>query len=102
MRRFLLDSGSRRLDFRHPAARVSLAVLALGAVAALAAASWIAYVDSRIVAATVTDPRDLYVENARRRIQAATDAAASACHREAETGWGCEPRKIDGRSGGRA
>jgi TonB family protein len=74
LRRFLLDSGSRRLDLAHPAARAALVLLALGAAATLAAASWMAYVDSRNAAIAVTDPRALYVSEIRQKIQSATEA----------------------------
>lgn len=75
LRRFLLDTGSRRLDFSHPGMRALLVLLALGAVAALAAASWLAYVDFRNAAIVVTDPRQIYVDNIRQKIQAAMEAA---------------------------
>jgi len=78
LRRFLLDSGSQRLALGHPAARALLVLLALGAVAALAAAGWMAYVDSRNTAVAVTDPRLLYVNGIRQKIQAATEAALAA------------------------
>jgi TonB family protein len=78
LRRFVLDSGSQRLNFRHPLARALMALLALGAIAALAAASWMAYVDSRNAAVVVNDPRVGYVNEVRRKIQAATEIALAA------------------------
>ena len=75
LRRFVLDSGSQRLDFRHPLVRALLALLALGAVAALAAVTWMAYVDSRNAAVVINDPRVAYVDEVRLKLQAATEAA---------------------------
>jgi TonB family protein len=76
LRRLVLDTGSQRIDFSRPAARVVLAALALAAVAALAAAFWFAYLDHRAVAVTYTDIRQAYVGRVREKIQVATDAAA--------------------------
>lgn len=73
--RNLFESGSRRMDFSHPGVRALLVLLALGTVAALAAASWLAYLDSRNAAVAVTDPRVIYVNNIRQKIQAAMEAA---------------------------
>jgi len=86
LRRFLLDGGSRRLDFRHPATRGVAALLALAAVAALGFVSWMAYVDSRNAAVAMTDPRMLYVNAIRQKIQAATEAALAASPQRGLTG----------------
>jgi len=66
------------MDFSHPGARALLVLFALAAATALAAASWFAYVDSRNAAVAVTDPRQIYVDNIRQKIQAATEAALAA------------------------
>ena len=76
LRRLVLDTGSQRIDFSRPGARVLLGLLALVSVAALAAAVWFAYLDYRTVAVTYTDLRQTYVGRVRERIQVATDAAA--------------------------
>jgi TonB family protein len=86
LRRFVLDSGSRRLDFRHPAVRALLVLLALGAVAALAAAAWMAYVDSRNAAVVINDPRVAYVNEVGLKIQAATESALAALPQEQRAG----------------
>jgi TonB family protein len=86
LRRFLLDGGNRRLDFKHPVTRVLAALAALGIVAALAAVSWMAYVDSRNAAVAVTDPRVVYVSAIRQKIQAATEAALAASTQRGQGG----------------
>jgi len=75
--RRLLEMGDRRMDFGRPAARIFLAVLGVAAVAALGTAVWLAFLDTRSEAFTVTDPRVAYVNLVREKIQEATDAAYS-------------------------
>lgn len=74
------------MDLAHPAVRALLVLLALGTVAALAAAGWVAYVDSRNAAVEVTDPRELYVSGIRQKIQVATETALAALPQRNQAG----------------
>ena len=65
------------MDFGRPAARILLAVLGVAAVAALGTAVWLAFLDTRSEAVTVTDPRVAYVNIVRDKIQVATEVAFS-------------------------
>lgn len=65
------------MDFGRPAARILLALFGVAAVAALGTTLWLAVLDSRSEAVTVTDPRVAYVNIVRDRIQVATEAAFS-------------------------
>ena len=75
--RRLLEMGDRQMDFGRPAARIFLAVLGVAAVAALGTAVWLAFLDTRSEAVTVTDPRVAYVNIVRDKIQVATELAFS-------------------------
>ena len=65
------------MDVGRPAARVLLALFGAAAVAALGTTVWLAFLDTRSEAVTVTDPRVAYVNLVREKIQEATDAAYS-------------------------
>jgi TonB family protein len=71
--RNLLGIANRRLDLGRPAVRALLVLLALGAVAAIGAGVWMAYIDTRNAAIVVNDPRELYVNGVRQKVQATTE-----------------------------
>ena len=75
--RLLLEMGDCRMDFRRPAARILLALFGAAAVAALGTTVWLAFLDTRSEAVTVTDPRVAYVNIVRDKIQVATEVAFS-------------------------
>ena len=65
------------MDVGRPATRVLLALLGLAALAALGTTAWLAFLDTRSEAVTVTDPRVAYVNIVREKIHEATEAAYS-------------------------
>ena len=76
--RRLFEAGNRRIDFAHPAVRVAAALFTVAALAALGAAAWFAYLDTRHVTLSVVEAREAYVRGVQAKIQDATAALRTA------------------------
>ena len=86
LRRLLFESGSRRLDFSHPATRVLLALAVIGVAAAFVVVGVTAYQEWRNAPPPGQEPRIAYQEAVRARIQAAMEAAVAERPLQGATG----------------